>query len=222
MQSGSLKLCYVIVTWKDINIWNNKNVYLLILLNTYISSLFAFVCQGDLPNGSAKFHVLFLLFVALMFFVSLMFLFGYHCWLVAKNRSTLGEEDFTSFLYWIPWLLFIFSLCFCKTFKGHSCVLLAWPLVSRCDLCGSLFFLTSMNVSVFQKRFLHQCFRTGLIGMAFMLGSGETSSRCLGRIKSSGLFLCSQGEFISKLVALKSKCSSNCLAQAPTSHWLDV
>lgn len=47
--------------------------------------------QGDLPNGPAKFHVLFLMFVALMFFVSLMFLFGYHCWLVAKNRSTLGE-----------------------------------------------------------------------------------------------------------------------------------
>ncbi|XP_068181563.1 palmitoyltransferase ZDHHC15B [Antennarius striatus] len=44
---------------------------------------------GDLPNGRAKFHVLFLMFVALMFFVSLMFLFGYHCWLVSKNRSTL-------------------------------------------------------------------------------------------------------------------------------------
>uniref|UniRef100_A0A8C5HSS9 Palmitoyltransferase n=1 Tax=Gouania willdenowi TaxID=441366 RepID=A0A8C5HSS9_GOUWI len=44
---------------------------------------------GDLPNGPAKFHVLFLMFVALMFFISLMFLFGYHCWLVAKNRSTL-------------------------------------------------------------------------------------------------------------------------------------
>uniref|UniRef100_G3Q2J5 Palmitoyltransferase n=1 Tax=Gasterosteus aculeatus aculeatus TaxID=481459 RepID=G3Q2J5_GASAC len=43
----------------------------------------------NLPNGPAKFHVLFLMFVALMFFVSLMFLFGYHCWLVAKNRSTL-------------------------------------------------------------------------------------------------------------------------------------
>lgn len=56
--------------------------------------LFFFMCfyaQGDLPNGPAKFHVLFLLFVAVMFFVSLLFLFGYHCWLVAKNRSTLGE-----------------------------------------------------------------------------------------------------------------------------------
>ncbi|KAM7000545.1 palmitoyltransferase ZDHHC15B [Tautogolabrus adspersus] len=45
--------------------------------------------EGDLPNGPAKFHVLFLMFVALMFFVSLLFLFSYHCWLVAKNRSTL-------------------------------------------------------------------------------------------------------------------------------------
>ncbi|CAL8355514.1 unnamed protein product [Merluccius merluccius] len=45
--------------------------------------------EGDLPNRPAKFHVLFLMFVALMFFVSLMFLFSYHCWLVAKNRSTL-------------------------------------------------------------------------------------------------------------------------------------
>ncbi|XP_039621671.1 palmitoyltransferase ZDHHC15B-like isoform X2 [Polypterus senegalus] len=49
---------------------------------------------GEIHNDRAKFHVLFLLFVALMFFVSLMFLFGYHCWLVSKNRSTL--EAFTS------------------------------------------------------------------------------------------------------------------------------
>ncbi|NP_001089258.1 palmitoyltransferase ZDHHC15 [Xenopus laevis] len=42
-----------------------------------------------LSNGRAKFHVLFLLFVALMFFISLMFLFGYHCWLVSLNRTTL-------------------------------------------------------------------------------------------------------------------------------------
>uniref|UniRef100_A0AAY4DHJ6 Palmitoyltransferase n=1 Tax=Denticeps clupeoides TaxID=299321 RepID=A0AAY4DHJ6_9TELE len=51
----------------------------------------------DLPSGHAKFHVLFLVFVALMFFVSLMFLFGYHCWLVSKNRSTL--EAFSAPLF---------------------------------------------------------------------------------------------------------------------------
>ncbi|KAJ7422315.1 Palmitoyltransferase ZDHHC15 [Willisornis vidua] len=44
---------------------------------------------GELTNGRSKFHILFLLFVAIMFFVSLMFLFGYHCWLVSRNRSTL-------------------------------------------------------------------------------------------------------------------------------------
>ncbi|KAJ6650929.1 hypothetical protein lerEdw1_001767, partial [Lerista edwardsae] len=43
----------------------------------------------ELNNGRSKFHILFLLFVAIMFFVSLMFLFGYHCWLVSRNRSTL-------------------------------------------------------------------------------------------------------------------------------------
>ncbi|PIO37117.1 hypothetical protein AB205_0092110, partial [Aquarana catesbeiana] len=46
---------------------------------------------GELSNSRAKFHVLFLLFVALMFFLSLMFLFGYHCWLVSLNRTTLGK-----------------------------------------------------------------------------------------------------------------------------------
>ncbi|XP_048815988.1 palmitoyltransferase ZDHHC15 isoform X3 [Lagopus muta] len=44
---------------------------------------------GELTNGRSKFHILFLLFLAVMFFVSLMFLFGYHCWLVSRNRSTL-------------------------------------------------------------------------------------------------------------------------------------
>ncbi|GCB69402.1 hypothetical protein scyTo_0001049, partial [Scyliorhinus torazame] len=44
---------------------------------------------GGLTDGRAKFHVLFLLFVAVMFFLSLMFLLSYHCWLVSLNRSTL-------------------------------------------------------------------------------------------------------------------------------------
>ncbi|NWS17085.1 ZDH15 Palmitoyltransferase, partial [Pachyramphus minor] len=51
--------------------------------------LCCFSFQGELTNGRSKFHILFLLFMAIMFFVSLMFLFGYHCWLVSRNRSTL-------------------------------------------------------------------------------------------------------------------------------------
>ncbi|NXT79272.1 ZDH15 Palmitoyltransferase, partial [Zapornia atra] len=52
-------------------------------------ALCCFYFQGELTNGRSKIQVLFLLFVAVMFFVSLMFLFGYHCWLVSRNRSTL-------------------------------------------------------------------------------------------------------------------------------------
>ncbi|XP_076876433.1 palmitoyltransferase ZDHHC20-A isoform X2 [Brachyhypopomus gauderio] len=44
---------------------------------------------NQLSETSAKFHVLFLFFVAAMFFISILSLFTYHMWLVAKNRTTI-------------------------------------------------------------------------------------------------------------------------------------
>ncbi|XP_028840069.1 palmitoyltransferase ZDHHC20-A isoform X3 [Denticeps clupeoides] len=45
--------------------------------------------ENQLPDTHAKFHVLFLFFVASMFFISVMSLFIYHLWLVGKNRTTI-------------------------------------------------------------------------------------------------------------------------------------
>ncbi|KAM8954033.1 palmitoyltransferase ZDHHC15 [Pelodytes ibericus] len=78
--------------------YSNYKFFLLFLAYSmlycmYIASTvfkyFLLYWKGDLSNGRAKFHVLFLLFVSAMFFISLLFLFGYHCWLVGLNRTTL-------------------------------------------------------------------------------------------------------------------------------------
>ncbi|XP_064827727.1 palmitoyltransferase ZDHHC20-B-like isoform X1 [Oncorhynchus masou masou] len=45
--------------------------------------------QNQLPDTHAKFHVLFLFFVAAMFFISILSLFSYHLWLVGNNRTTI-------------------------------------------------------------------------------------------------------------------------------------
>lgn len=50
--------------------------------------------QGQLDGGVGRFHILFLFFVAVMFAISLVSLFGYHIYLVALNRTTLGKSIF--------------------------------------------------------------------------------------------------------------------------------
>lgn len=127
--------------------------------------------QGDLPNGPAKFHVLFLMFVALMFFVSLLFLFGYHCWLVAKNRSTLGEG-----LPENPFILLIKLL-------SHYRKIEAWKHI-----------LTHKCFSFYQRPSQLLFLSLDQTEMASMSVYAETCSRYLERIGECGSSLFSQGE----------------------------
>lgn len=64
-------------------------LYCLFIALTSLSYFIGF-WKGEI-EGIAKFHILFLFFVALMFAISLISLFLYHCYLVMKNRSTLGK-----------------------------------------------------------------------------------------------------------------------------------
>ncbi|KAF2879077.1 hypothetical protein ILUMI_27086 [Ignelater luminosus] len=62
-------------------------IYCIFISATSVQYFIAF-WKGEL-EGMGKFHILFLFFVALMFAVSLASLFGYHCYLVLHNRTTL-------------------------------------------------------------------------------------------------------------------------------------
>ncbi|XP_048866300.1 palmitoyltransferase ZDHHC20-B-like isoform X1 [Brienomyrus brachyistius] len=63
-------------------------VYCLFIAATVLQYFIKF-WTNELPDTHAKFHVLFLFFVAAMFFISILSLFSYHLWLVGKNRSTI-------------------------------------------------------------------------------------------------------------------------------------
>ncbi|KAK3099558.1 hypothetical protein FSP39_006233 [Pinctada imbricata] len=62
-------------------------LYCLYVALTSLKYFIQVLSTGDKDMG--RFHVLFLFFVAVMFGISLITLFGYHCYLTANNRSTL-------------------------------------------------------------------------------------------------------------------------------------
>ncbi|XP_015248074.1 PREDICTED: probable palmitoyltransferase ZDHHC20 isoform X2 [Cyprinodon variegatus] len=66
-------------------------VYCLFIAATVLQYFIKFWTNelNDTGRPQAKFHVLFLFFVAAMFCISILSLFSYHLWLVGKNRSTI-------------------------------------------------------------------------------------------------------------------------------------
>ncbi|KAG8199148.1 hypothetical protein JTE90_015982 [Oedothorax gibbosus] len=62
-------------------------VYCLLISATSLQYFIRF--WTNQPEVPGRFHILFLFFVSVMFAVSLVSLFGYHCYLVSVNRSTL-------------------------------------------------------------------------------------------------------------------------------------
>ncbi|XP_032259255.1 palmitoyltransferase ZDHHC20 isoform X6 [Phoca vitulina] len=78
--------------------FSNYKFFLLFLLYSLLYCLFVATTvlqyfikfwTNELSDTRAKFHVLFLFFVSTMFFISVLSLFSYHCWLVGKNRTTI-------------------------------------------------------------------------------------------------------------------------------------
>nr|XP_040036248.1 palmitoyltransferase ZDHHC20-B-like [Gasterosteus aculeatus aculeatus] len=64
------------------------SLYCVVICATVIKYFIKFWTK-QLPDTHAKFHILFLFFVAALFFVSILSLLSYHLWLVGKNRTTI-------------------------------------------------------------------------------------------------------------------------------------
>ncbi|KAK7800612.1 hypothetical protein U0070_024238 [Myodes glareolus] len=75
-------------------------LYCLFVASTVLEYFIKF-WTNELKESRAKFHVLFLFFVSAMFFVSVLSLFSYHCWLVGKNRTTIESFRAPMFSYGI-------------------------------------------------------------------------------------------------------------------------
>ncbi|XP_060250461.1 palmitoyltransferase ZDHHC20 isoform X2 [Ovis aries] len=73
-------------------------LYCLFVATTVLQYFIKF-WTNELTDTRAKFHVLFLFFVSTMFFISVLSLLSYHCWLVGKNRTTIESFRAPMFSY---------------------------------------------------------------------------------------------------------------------------
>ncbi|XP_056266540.1 palmitoyltransferase ZDHHC20-A [Pseudoliparis swirei] len=64
------------------------SLYCVVICSTIIQYFIKFWTK-QLPDTPSKFHILFLFFVAALFFISILSLLSYHMWLVANNRTTI-------------------------------------------------------------------------------------------------------------------------------------
>ncbi|XP_078028550.1 palmitoyltransferase ZDHHC20-B-like isoform X1 [Epinephelus lanceolatus] len=70
------------------------SLYCAVICATVIQYFIKFWTK-QLADTHAKFHILFLFFVAALFFISILSLLSYHLWLVGKNRTTIGKNRTT-------------------------------------------------------------------------------------------------------------------------------
>lgn len=139
--------------------------------------------QGTLEGGTGRFHILFLFFVAVMFAISLVSLFGYHIYLVTLNRTTLGKYIWAHIpLYWE---------CYQRSFR-HSRIFKISP-----TSIYILYIYYKLNITtILQRPFAHQYSESVVQTKMVSIWGGITIGRkCLATTRNCGCCRFSRGNF---------------------------